>query len=87
MSPLFRRRGRGPADDIPAEDQSRVPFLRARESVEDPAADAESSELAERLRHLDWPAPPQAVRERCLDEIMKRVGSDEKDAAERPVQG
>jgi len=85
MSRFFRRRGRGPAEDASAEDQSRVPFVRG--GAGDPGEEVESSELAERLRHLDWPAPSQAVRERCLDEIMKRVGSDEKSASERPVQG
>lgn len=33
----------------------------------------EGSPLAQRLRSLDWPHPPEDVRERCLNEIMRRV--------------
>jgi hypothetical protein len=39
-----------------------------------PRANAlEESELARRLRGLDWPSAPDDVRERCLTEIMRRV--------------
>lgn len=33
----------------------------------------EGPELARRLRGLDWPSAPDDVRERCLNEIMRRV--------------
>ena len=32
------------------------------------------SPIAERLQNLDWPTPPDEVRQRCLEEIMSRVG-------------
>lgn len=33
----------------------------------------EDSELARRLRKMDWPAAPGDVKERCLQQILTRV--------------
>lgn len=83
MSRLFRRRRSSASDDSPAA-ESRVPFLSGRDESLLPDDDLESSELAERLRRLDWPEPAGDVRERCLEEIMKRVESGEIVTAEPP---
>jgi hypothetical protein len=41
-----------------------------------PGDELESSQLAARLRTLDWPAPADDVRERCFEQLMKRVEAE-----------
>lgn len=36
--------------------------------------DLEHNELDRRLRHLTWPAPPEGVRERCLQAVFEQRG-------------
>jgi hypothetical protein len=43
----------------------------------DDDAERELSPLAERLRTMHWPTPTDEVRERCLREIMSRVGEED----------
>lgn len=45
---------------------------------DDEAADPlEDSELAQRLRRMEWPSAPPEVKERCLEEILRRVTEGE----------
>lgn len=37
----------------------------------------EDNELARRLRRMEWPAAPSEVKERCLAEILNRIGHEE----------
>jgi len=39
----------------------------------------EDSDLARRLRNMQWPAAPPDVKQRCLDEILSQVGAGEQD--------
>src|SRR5205823_12195950 len=68
--PLFRR-GRPRRGAAEPEDGARA-VPEVSESVEGDD-ELEGSELARRLRRLEWPHPPEDVRDRCLEEIMKRV--------------
>lgn len=36
----------------------------------------EDSELARRLRRMDWPTAAPEVKQRCLEEILRRVDVD-----------
>jgi hypothetical protein len=70
---LFRRKNRG--EPAPSEGAS---LPDAASEAAEPAASGESdgekaSVLVDRLRHMDWPSPPEEVRERCLEQIMQRV--------------
>ena len=38
--------------------------------------DAVTAPLADRLRRLEWPSPPDDVRDRCLREILARIGTE-----------
>lgn len=51
---------------------SMSPDPQPRNSDGDPLED---SELARRLRKMDWPAAPGDVKERCLQQILTRVES------------
>lgn len=45
----------------------------------------QEGELERRLRNLTWPAPPPEVKERCLEEILKRAGIQRnEDSAAQP---
>ena len=57
---LFGKRTRRSADEPPA-----APTSGNGEAAADPAP-----ELVERLRHLDWPKPPEGARERVLKAIL-----------------
>lgn len=46
-----------------------------RREAEEPSKKGAQEPLEERLRHLDWPKPPPGVRERILEEIMRRPDS------------
>jgi hypothetical protein len=73
---FFRRKREQPAAPEPVEPVQPPP----------PAAGAdsdESSPLAARLRTMDWPAAPDDVRERCLREILNRVGDPEPEDEQR----
>jgi hypothetical protein len=37
----------------------------------------EDTELARRLRRMEWPAAPTDVKQRCLEEILSRVNSED----------
>lgn len=37
------------------------------------------SPIADRLRTMEWPAPPDGARERCLEAILSRVGNSPDD--------
>ena len=62
---VFRRK----QDDEPRE----AAAFQSVATGEPEGEELEGSELARRLRGLDWPSAPDDVRERCLNEIMKRV--------------
>ena len=39
-----------------------------------PEADPlETSELAQRLRRMEWPTAPAEVKQRCLEKVLERV--------------
>jgi hypothetical protein len=65
MALVFARRG---SDEAGESDAQR------REKELD--RELEETELARRLRELDWPAAPDGVKQRGLREIMKRAGRD-----------
>ena len=64
---LFRRTQHDEDPDADAD------ALEAVANVVPGGEELEESELARRLRRLDWPSAPEDVRERCLNEIMSRV--------------
>jgi hypothetical protein len=51
-----------------------------RDSEDEPVDD----ELARRLRELEWPKPPDGLRERALEEFQRRVEAEVEDKA-RPA--
>jgi hypothetical protein len=51
-----------------------------------PPAKLEEGDLERRLRGLSWPQPTDDVRERCLDEILKRVGTEGPTASGQEAQ-
>jgi hypothetical protein len=67
--------------------------LRLDAVAREPADSLEQSELeslpegtaplAERLRAMEWPKPPEGARERCLEEIMGRVRKAEGDSPQQ----
>jgi hypothetical protein len=74
----FFRRKRSDALDAELEQaSSAIATPLPRQTDGDPE---EASPLAERLRHMDWPTPPDEVRERCLREIMSRVAAQDPNA-------
>ena len=45
------------------------------------------SELIERLRGLDWPKPPEGLKERCLEELLAQVAEQESEGAAEEAPG
>jgi hypothetical protein len=56
-----------------------------RHDVEDD--ELEQSELARRLRRMDWPGPSPEVKERCLEQILARVGEMREENGDPVVGG
>lgn len=69
-------RKRQPAPAEPQAEPAGVSVTAAGPQEHD-ADPEEHSPLADRLRTMDWPKPPEEVRERCLEQILARVGDPE----------
>jgi hypothetical protein len=48
---------------------------RGREEQLRKEHESDLSPLVERLRTMDWSSAPDGARERCLEEILNRVGA------------
>lgn len=68
MASFFRRKHAAGPGPTPEDQAPAIP------GADDGAPAGDRSPLAERLRTMEWPAPTDDVRERCLREIMSRVG-------------
>jgi hypothetical protein len=68
VSPFLRRNRQVAEPAAPPAEPGAAPVAEASEqSAED------VSPLVDRLRRLEWPSPPEDVRERCLDQVMARA--------------
>lgn len=71
MASFFRRKRAAGPEPTPEDQAPAADAARAR------TPDDDVSPLADRLRTMDWPTPSDEVRERCLREIMSRVGDED----------
>lgn len=51
-----------------------LPDREAPDTRRSPDGDAELRPLEERLRRLNWPQPPEGLRERTLEDLHRKLG-------------
>ena len=66
-----RRKGSVRAESEQAHRAARPAVREPEDSAGEPDL---TSPLVDRLRRLEWPTAPEEVKERCLAEILSRVG-------------
>ena len=62
------------ADD--AAEAGGAPDREARDTRRSPDGDADLRPLEERLRRLNWPQPPEGLRERTLEDLRRKLGGE-----------